>query len=403
MSRPLFRRRTLRFRLTLTYTALFLAAGAVLLGATYGLVAHSLPNTKTSAGSNANLNPALQLACKTATDANLIAKCKLSDFQNGVAVGATTQRDAALRNLLTYSLIALLAMTLASGGIGWFIAGKALRPVQAITAAARRASGANLHERIALDGPPDELTDLADTFDEMLSRLDAAFSRQRRFVADASHELRTPLTVMRTAIEVTLAKAERTPAQLAHMALEIRDAVDRAEALIDALLALARSDRGAIAREPLDLAVIAEDAIDNASTAISQAGLSIEPWLDPAITLGDPVLVDRMIANMLDNAVKHNTRNGWIRLATGTRGGQAFVTLSNTGPVISDDQARALFEPFRRLEGRTADGSGTGLGLAIVHAVATAHHGHAQLRTRTGGGLDVTVELPADTADVRNP
>ena len=236
-----------------------------------------------------------------------------------------------------------------SGAVGWLVAGRALRPVHAITGAARRASEENLGERLALAGPPDELKELADTYDAMLARLDAAFASQRRFVANASHELRTPLTVMRTAIDVTLAKPGRTPAQLEDMAAEVRGAVDRAEALIEALLTLARSDRGTAAVEPADLAVLAEDALDAAGPAIRARSLRPETSLQTAPARGDLVLLDRLVANVVDNAVRHNAAGGWIQVATGTRDGQAYLTVTNGGPVIAEDMTPLLFEPFRRL------------------------------------------------------
>ena len=265
--------------------------------------------------------------------------------------GAQSQRAEAVHQLLLYSLVGLGVMGAVSGAVGWLVAGRALRPVHAITGAARRASEENLGERLALAGPPDELKELADTYDAMLARLDAAFASQRRFVANASHELRTPLTVMRTAIDVTLAKPDRTPAQLEDMAAEVRAAVDRAEALIEALLTLARSDRGATAVELADLAVLAEDALDAAGPAIRAGSLGLETALQPAPTCGDLVLLDRLVANLVDNAVRHNTAGGWIQVATGTRDGQAYLTVTNGGPVIGEDVAPLLFEPFRRLDG----------------------------------------------------
>ncbi len=210
-------------------------------------------------------------------------------------------------------------MAVISAVLGWIVAGRALRPVHAITAAARRASDENLGDRIALAGPQDELKDLADTFDAMLSRLDAAFASQRRFVANASHELRTPLTVIRTAIDVTLAKPGRTPAQLEAMAIEVRQAADRAEVLIEALLTLARSDRGHGPREPLDVAVLAEDALEAAAPAMAARPVTVETALAPGPAPGDPVLIGRLVTNLVDNAVRHNVAGGWIHVVTGTR------------------------------------------------------------------------------------
>jgi signal transduction histidine kinase len=279
--------------------------------------------------------------------------------------------------------------------LGWIVAGRALRPVHAITAAARTASKENLTGRIALTGPDDELKELADTFDAMLARLDAAFASQRRFVADASHELRTPLTVMRTAIDVTLAKPGRTQAQLESMAAEVRQAVDRAEALIEALLTLARSDRGTGPREPLDMAVLAEDALDAAAPAIRACPVTIEAALQPGPTLGDPVLVERLVTNLVDNAVRHNVPNGWVQVATGIRGGMAFIEVANGGALIPEELVPSLFEPFRRLSERAGSPDGTGLGLSIVRSVTLAHHGQITARRRPAGGLEVSVLLPA--------
>ena len=254
----------IRLRLTLIYSGLFLLAGAMLLTFTYVFVVRGLSTTSALSKTDQPLTVAaesLRKACGKvmaaekkkyslpAADRQLIGKCRQT-FSSGVEAGAQSQRAEAVHQLLLYSLVGLGIMGAVSGAVGWLVAGRALRPVHAITGAARRASEENLGERLALAGPPDELKELADTYDAMLARLDAAFASQRRFVANASHELRTPLTVMRTAIDVTLAKPDRTPAQLEDMAAEVRGAVDRAEALIEALLTLARSDRGTTAAEP---------------------------------------------------------------------------------------------------------------------------------------------------------
>ena len=228
----------------------------------------------------------------------------------------------------------------------------------------------------------------------MLARLDAAFASQRRFVANASHELRTPLTVMRTAIDVTLAKPGRTPAQLEAMAVEVRHAVDRAEALIEALLTLARSDRGAGPTEPLDVAVLAEDALDAAGPAIRAHPVTVQAALEPAPAVGDPVLVERLVTNLIDNAVRHNVPDGWVQVATGTREGMAFIDVANGGPLIAPELGPSLFEPFRRLGDRIGSPDGMGLGLSIVRSVALAHRGQATARPRPAGGLEVTVSLP---------
>jgi signal transduction histidine kinase len=404
-------RRPVRLRLTLVYSGLFLAAGAVLLAVTYGLVAQSLsttpPAADTSAQASQYLNQALQLCKERGLDPVAMSKCEQTaeDSLNGLnKASLEDQRSRTLAHLLDYSLAVLAALVFASTWLGWIVAGRALRPVHAITAAARRASEENLGERIALAGPPDELKELADTFDAMLGRLDAAFASQRRFVANASHELRTPLTVMRTAIDVTLAKPGRTPVQLEAMAVEVRHAVERAEALIEALLTLARSDRGAGPREPLDVAVLAEDALDVLAPAVRAHPVTVQAVLEPAPAMGDPVLVERLVTNLIDNAVRHNVPDGWVQVATGTRAGMAFIDVANGGPLIPPELVPALFEPFRRLSDQTlpdqtlADRAGSpdgmGLGLSIVRSVALAHRGHATARPLPAGGLEITVSLP---------
>jgi signal transduction histidine kinase len=395
------RRRPARLRLTLVYSGLFLAAGAVLLAVTYGLVAQSLSTTPVSAdtGPKASqyVSQALQLCKERGLDPIALSKCEQTaeGSLNGVSKASLEdQRSRTLAHLLDYSLAALAALVFASTWLGWIVAGRVLRPVHAITAAARRASEENLGERIALAGPDDELKELADTFDAMLARLDAAFASQRRFVADASHELRTPLTVMRTAIDVTLAKPGRTPAQLEAMAVEVRHAADRAEALIEALLTLARSDRGTGPREPLDVAALAEDALDAAAPAIRAHPVTVQTALEPGPATGDPVLVERLVTNLIDNAVRHNVPGGWVQVATGTRAGMAFIDVANGGPLIPPELVPSLFEPFRRLSDRAGSPDGMGLGLSIVRSVALAHRGHATARPRPAGGLEITVSLP---------
>ena len=393
-------RRPIRLRLTLTYSVLFVLAGAMLLAFTYVLVVRGLQSpggVKPPAGLSAAFKETCAKAMKAPTpaDHNLIGKCEHA-FRAGVTAGAASQRTDAVHQLLLYSLIGLAVIGLVSGLVGWVVAGRALRPVHAITSAARKASEENLGERLGLQGPQDELRELGEVFDGMLARLDAAFASQRRFVANASHELRTPLTVMRTAIDVTLAKPERTVAQLEDMAVEVRAAVDRAEALIEALLTLARSDRGVLTREHTDLAVLAEDALDAAAPAIQARSLRLEAALGHAPISGDGVLLDSMVANLVDNAVRHNPADGWIQVATGMRGGTAYLDVANGGPVLPADLAPQLFEPFRRANGGEDGCDGAGLGLSIVRSVAAAHAGRAVASSRPAGGLEVSVLLPGD-------
>jgi signal transduction histidine kinase len=405
-------RRPVRLRLALVYSGLFLAAGTVLLTVTYGLVAESL---SASANQSRNVvepmpgpppafaNSKLFKACSTGkATANEKRQCNQSldqAYANGAQAGAQRARSHALDHLLSFSAATLALLAVLSAVLGWIVAGRALRPVHAITAAARRASQENLSERIALAGPPDELKDLADTFDAMLARLEAAFSSQRRFVANASHELRTPLTVMRTAIDVTLAKASRTPDQLEEMASDVRAAAERAEALIEALLTLARSDRGQGQRSALDLGVFAEDALDALAPAIADKSLQVDLALEPAPATGDPVLAERLVTNLLDNAARHNVADGWIQVRTGIRDDMAFISVANSGAVITDSEVSSLFEPFRRLRPEE-DVNGFGLGLSIVQSVVAAHGGRVTARPDPLGGLEVIAALPADRRDL---
>ena len=404
-----------RTRLTLLYAGLFLAGGSALLGLTYGLVASSLPAQSSAPPRTARPSAKLIALCKQPQPsasstpsptpspsaspqgkaANSIPEQCKEAFSAGASAGSASQRDRALHNLLLFSLIGLGVMTLASGGAGWVVSGRVLRPVRAITEAARRASEQHLGERIALTGARDELKELADTFDDMLERLDQAFVAQRRFVANASHELRTPLTIMRTAIDVTLAKPSRTPDQLEAMAVRVRRSTDRAESMIDALLTLAISDQGPASNELFDLATAAEDALDVAAAGIGRLNLRVDSRLDPAEMTGDPYLLERMIGNLVDNAVRHNEPGGWIRLSTGSQDGSVFLQIANSGPDVPDDAVPTLFEPFRRVEGRTAARDGVGLGLSIVKAIVVAHGATVVASSQPGGGLDVRVALPA--------
>jgi signal transduction histidine kinase len=389
-----------RPRLTLLYAALFLLGGFVLLGLTYGLVARSLPAH--AGGVSHRVSQAeqkIQLACNQADPGqrdqpSVVLECKQA-FAAGARAASTSQRDRTLHSLLLFSLAGLGGMTIVSGGLGWVVSGRVLRPVRAITATARRASGQHLGERIALSGAQDELKELADTFDDMLDRLDQAFDTQRRFMANASHELRTPLTVMRTAIDVTLAKPSRTPEQLEMMAVRVRRSIERAENMIDALLTLAVSDQATAGHDPLDLATATEDALDAAAADIGQLGLHVEAQLETAATIGDLRLVERLVANLVDNAVRHNAPDGWIRLRTGVADSAAFLHIANSGPAVPGDAIPALFEPFRRMAERTSATDGVGLGLSIARSIAAAHGAAIAALTQPEGGLDIRVTFPA--------
>jgi signal transduction histidine kinase len=396
-------RRPVRLRLALLYSGLFLLAGAAMLAVTYGLVANTLRSTVprqqvTAITRSAGTEDTCKANATTPAQAETCKQEAIAAAQGIADETARDQRTAAVSHLLDVSVAGLAVMAVVSALLGWIMAGRVLRPVHAITAAARRASEENLGERIALAGPEDELKELADTFDAMLARLDAAFVSQRRFVANASHELRTPLTVMRTAIDVTLAKPERTPAQLEAMAAEVRQASVQAERLVEALLTLARSDRGTGPRSVLDLAVLAEDALDAAMPAVKAGSLRVTSELQPGIAAGDQVLVERLVRNLIDNAVRHNVSGGWLEVASGSRAGLAFLSVANSGPVILEPDVAALFEPFHRQCQHAGPDTpeGSGLGLSIVQSVVRAHHGDIAAAPVPDGGLEVTVLLPAD-------
>jgi signal transduction histidine kinase len=381
-----------RARLTVLYTSLFALGGAVLVAITYLLVAHTL-NSATPTTVPPSVRPALARCLQAAShrggfSSGVMRKCD-AVYANGVRAGAAAQRRTTLRHLLTYSLLTLAAVIVVAVVAGWIVAGRILRPVHRLTAAARAASEQNLSQRIALQGPRDELRELADTFDAMLERLDRAFTSQRQFIANASHELRTPLTLMRTAIDVVLAKPEPTRDELISMAADVRDGVDHSERLIEVLLVLARNDQARTLTDALDLAAVAEDALEGRRST----GTTTITTLQEAPVTGDGILLERLIANLLDNADRYNIAGGTVTLSTATADGLSTVRVVNTGPVVAADEVERLFQPFTRLDDRTRH-EGFGLGLALVSSIATVHDGSVQATANPTGGLDVIVRLP---------
>jgi signal transduction histidine kinase len=386
--------RRMRTRLAVFYALLFLLAGIVLLALTYALVASVLlPAPPPGPRQLTPRELALLPLCKPLPSAPaLLTQCNRLIDELGPGSAA---RDHTLAELRLASLIAIGLVAVGSAGLGWLVAGRALRPVRSITEAARQASELRLGQRLALTGPDDELKQLADTFDLMLERLDAAFTSQKRFVANAAHELRTPLTAMRTAIEVTLSKPTRTPDQLEAMAADVKRSVERAEATVEALLTLATSEVGPAAHEPIDLATAAEDALDATEGAIAQRHIKVDAALEPAHARGDRVLIQRMIANLVENAVRHNTPDGWIGIRTLHQADGALFEISNTGADVPAEQIPTLFEAFARAEQRLNSSDGVGLGLSIASAIARAHQAAITARPRPDGGLVVSVTLPA--------
>jgi signal transduction histidine kinase len=363
-------RPTIRLRLTLLYAGVFLLAGAALLTVSYILVRNNLTADSVSIGGP------------------------------GDEVRRAVQHEVAsdaLHHLRVQYALALAAMTALSVLLGWMLAGRALRGLQQITVTARHVSQDTLDERIALEGPRDELKELADTFDEMLERLSAAFASQRRFVANASHELRTPLTVMRTELEVTLADPDATNAELREMGEAVHEAVDRTERLVQALLTLARSEGAVARRDPVDLAAAAQMALEHTARDARAAGLSVTADLHAAPVRGDRRLLERLVANLVENAVGHNRPGGRVSVTTSTRNGHSIVDVVNDGDALDPATLPRLLEPFQRAD-RGARGDGAGLGLSIVRSVAHAHGGAVALAACPDGGLRATVTLPRSEA-----
>jgi signal transduction histidine kinase len=370
-------RLTVRGRLTLVYGGLFVLAGLVLLAVTYVLVSQRLPTVL--AKGEQILPPAGIAGGKT----DMI---EIRRFVEG------TQNNA-LQTLLSQGAIALLVVSAAAIALGWLIAGRMLHPLQQITATARRIADApdadrGLHERIALSGPKDEIKELADTFDIMLARLDHSFDGQRRFIASASHELRTPLTLNRTLLEVALAQ-ESASEQVRQLGTTLLAINDRHGRLIDGLLLLAQSERPVAERSYVDLADIVEHV------AVSD---TVKVLTEPheATVAGNPVLLERLVQNLVENGVRHNIpENGWVRVRTGVRpDGWAALEVTNSGPAIPRYEVPGLFEPFHRYGTERLHSPGAGLGLSIVRAVARAHGGEVHAIARDEGGLIVTVTLP---------
>ncbi|MFC7304344.1 sensor histidine kinase [Streptomyces monticola] len=366
-----FRRRfrwTVRLRLTLLYGVLFLVSGAALLIITYILVFTREPQylVKTIGGPYGlpPIDP---------------ARFRFPD--------PGEQREAMLQQLLTQSVLALALMSAVSVVLGWLMAGRVLRPVRTMSDKARRISDRNLHERLGIQGPDDELKDLGDTIDALLSRLDAAFAAQKHFVANASHELRTPLTLQRAMLEVALADPAADEKSLRAVCLRVLAAGEQQEHLIAALLTLARSQRGLQRRERVDLATVAEKTLGEHAAA----GVRVERELGPAVTTGDPRLLASLVTNLVDNAVRHNAPGGWVRVRSGTTAGRPVLQVTNSGPDIPDERVGTLFQPFQRFEARTGTPEGHGLGLSIVAAVAEAHGAPVTARPGPEGGLDITV------------
>jgi signal transduction histidine kinase len=298
--------------------------------------------------------------------------------------------------LLIQSAIALAVMAVVALALGWLVAGRVLRPLREITATARRISATSLHERLTLEGPDDEFKELAGTLNGLLARLEAAFHAQRNFVASASHELRTPLTLDKVLLQVRLRDADGTVEQWRSTGLELLQSGQQQERLLEALLTLATSEAGVTHRLPVDLAEVTAARLRTAATEIERRHLHLQTTLTPAPLLGDPDLIERLIANLVDNAAHYNVPDGVIVITTACQDGGAVLSVANSGPVIAADEVDRLFQPFQRLEATRADnGDGHGLGLSIVRAIATAHGAALNAHAQPEGGLHINVRFLA--------
>ncbi|MFF0011655.1 sensor histidine kinase [Streptomyces sp. NPDC005374] len=382
-------RPTIRIRLTLLYGGMFLIAGILLLSIIYLIAAQAL-----NVGSDL---PFKITAGSLASDTcNLPSNASPDVMNKAMADCVNVQRQHALDNLLSRSLLALLGLAIIAFAFGYAMAGRVLSPLGRILRTARAVAGSDLSRRIELDGPDDELKELADTFDDMLERLERAFTAQQRFVGNASHELRTPLAINRTLLEVHLSDPG-APVELQQLGKTLLATNERSEQLVEGLLLLARSDNQIVERKPVDLAEVAEQAVDQVHGEAEAKGVAIRGEQKSAVVQGNGVLLERIALNLVQNAVRYNvSEDGWVEVTTEVQHGHAVLTVSNTGPVVPAYEVDNLFEPFKRLRGadRTGSDKGVGLGLSIVRSVARAHGGHITAQPREGGGLVMRVTLP---------
>lgn len=381
-------RLSLRARLTLLYGAVFFGAGLLLLVVNYVVVRRSLETTVPDFVKSVTKPDGTVVSGGRTVEGSEIAVPA-----EAVKLGEARLQDDTLGSLLQNSSIALLLVGLVAAAAAYAIAARALAPVHRITATARRVASQSLHERIGLTGPRDEISELAETFDEMLDRLDAAFSGQRRFVANASHELRTPLATSRALLEVALADPD-APEQLRTVGAQLLTVNARSEQLIEGLLVLARSEHELCDTAPVELAAVVERAADVLEEEYRTSGVALRLQLTPTVVSGSAVLLERLAMNLLQNAARHNQRGGHATARTAVEDGRAVLEVVNSGAVIPPDAAGQLFEPFHRLDDDRIAGKGVGLGLSIVRSVARTHGGDATATARPAGGLVVRVTLP---------
>lgn len=386
-------RRTIRLRLAVLYGGLFFLSGAAVLALTYAGVSHTHASytrvVHERERSGFIHERSVQPGGPEVSEA-------FPGPRGSVAVLDPNQRNADLRVLAFVSVIALAIMAVISTALGWWMAGRVLRPLRTITTAAKDISATNLHSRLALEGPDDEFKELGDTIDGLLARLEASFQAQRQFVANASHELRTPLARLKTLVQVALADQNASVESLRGAHERVLASERQIEGLIDALLSLASSERELDRRAPVDLAAVTDEAIAARREEIESRALVCNATLDGALVKGERQLIERLVANLLDNAIRHNTPGGHIDVATATTAAGAVLSVENSGPTIALAELERLSQPFQRLGAeRTSQDDGHGLGLSIVQAIARAHDAALVVEARAEGGLRVEVSFPA--------
>jgi signal transduction histidine kinase len=411
-------RTTVRWRLTAMYGGLFLTTGAVLLATTYLLVSKTTVTDARIAGpgpaftyTNGGGQEQTPTGAKRHRDFTVrptlpgfvVKALRSRQGQRVAAFVGSDQRVEDLHVLVIESIVALAIMAVVSAALGWLVAGWVLAPLRAMADKTRDISAASLDQRLALEGPNDELKQLSDTIDGLLERLEAAFDAQRRFVSNASHELRTPLTAARAMLEMVLSDPTATIETFRETCAQVLDEGEQQEELIEALLALAQGQRGIDRRELVDLAVVTSTVLDRYELEGMGRSIKVEAELSPARLSGDRRLIERLVSNLLQNALRHNDAGGAVRVSVREQARSSALTVSNTGPVIPADKIATLTQPFQRLApDRTGYRDGLGLGLSIVEAIANAHDAALDVKPREGGGLKVTVRFPRAIAQPAN-
>ncbi|WP_211369986.1 sensor histidine kinase [Nonomuraea turkmeniaca] len=384
-----------RLRLTLLYGVLFLLSGAVLLAITYLLVAHSGPNV---AMSTTSTTPSGGRSVSIYLGESLPAGVQLPEAERRIAEAvreqARRQQAEMMHQLLVQSGVALAIMSVLAAVLGWLVAGRVLRPLQTMTHSIQRISARNVYERLAVTGPRDELKNLADTVDGLLGRLEAALDSHKRFVANAAHELRTPLTLEHALLEEAVIDPDATADSFREQFEQLMAVSEQQARLLESLLVLATSERGLDRLESVELSELTRDVLRAADPEARRQDLAVAAEVRPARVTGDPALIERLVANLVDNAMSHNVPDGRVEVATGTEGARSFLSVTNTGPPVPPEMVDQLLSPFQRLN-RTADDGHHGLGLSIVQSIAAAHSADLTVRARPEGGLAIRVLFPA--------